>query len=123
MSASNKNFESLQKGVANMPIEDNSIKPQSVSTQKFQANTGATHPEDINSFLDDLGLTYGLEKKYVSGVRRKKKNSKPSSMEIFTNPQSAKSKMKPSPPPRSNGRKQKRVSPQRRLIPTQFDDL
>ncbi len=112
-------FDGLQSGKG--MDEGAAMKASSAASPKFQS-TGATNPEEISSFLDNLGLTYGLEKKYVSGVRLRKGNSK-SSLGVFANRQQSSSKIKPSPPPRSSTKKKKRVSPQRRLLPTQFDSL
>ena len=115
--------------------------------------TGAENPEDVNSFLDDLGLTYGLEHKALmqnrhngSNNRRRNNNNnnrrRRLSNNAINNTNNSNDRMmakgtikrggnnnnkgaKPVPPRRKSKKKnsQQRVSPKRRFITTQYDNL
>ena len=111
--------------------------------RKFSFSTkltsGADNPDEVNSFLDDLGLTYGLEhktlmqsKKNQNSPRRRRGRGVPNRTRAVkgTVQRSPKAtggikRQKPIPPKRGkvSPTRSQRVSPKRRFITTQYDTL
>ena len=113
--------------------------------RKFSFSTkltsGADNPDEVNSFLDDLGLTYGLEHKTLMQSKSKKNQNVPrrrrakgvqnrtrvvkGTVQRSPKATSGKQRQKPIPPKRGkvSPMRSQRVSPKRRFITTQYDTL